>query len=71
MPGALDGICRHVPFANGGANVVYASNIHATLNILMAAVKWKKLQSFYRDLEGELHITRRADGNLLLNRQKA
>jgi hypothetical protein len=73
-PEARDRIHRHVSFAGGGADDVYASNIQVAdlnaLNAIMAVVKWKKLRGFYRDLEGELHTTYTTDGNLLLNEEK-
>lgn len=73
-PNARDRIRRHVSFAGGGADDVYASNIQVAdlnaLNAIMAIVKWKKLRGFYRDLEGELHSTYTTDGNLLLNEEK-
>jgi hypothetical protein len=50
---------------------VYASNIQVAdlnaLNAVLAVVKWKKLRGFYRDLEGEHHMTYTTDGNLLLS----
>lgn len=73
-PDARDRIRRHVSFAGGGADDVYASNIQVAdlnaLNAIMAVVKWKKLRGFYRDLEAELHSTYTTDGNLLLNEEK-
>ncbi|MGV7030593.1 ThiF family adenylyltransferase [Methylobacterium symbioticum] len=70
-PGARDRIGRHVSFAGGGDEDVYASNIQVAdlnaLNAIMAVVKWKKLKGFYRDFEGELHSTYTTDGNLLVN----
>jgi hypothetical protein len=64
-----------VPFAGGGADDVYASNIQvAELNAMsaaMAVIKWKKLRGFYRDLEREHHCLYTTDGNLLVNGEAA
>lgn len=72
-PAARDRIHRHVSFAGGGAEDVYASNIQVAdlnaHNAILAVIKWKKLRGFYRDLEGELHSTYTTDGNLLLNEE--
>jgi hypothetical protein len=60
-----------ISFAGGGNNNAYASNIQIAelnaLNAILAVIKWKKLQGFYRDLEGESHCTYTTDGNMLLN----
>ncbi|WP_020475855.1 ThiF family adenylyltransferase [Zavarzinella formosa] len=60
-----------VPFAGGGADDVYASNIQvAELNALTAALavlKWKKDRGFYRDAEREHHSTYTTESNLLIN----
>lgn len=62
---------KHMSFAGGGAEDIYASNIQVAdlnaLNAVLAVVKWKKLIGFYRDLEGEHHCTYTTDGNMLLN----
>jgi hypothetical protein len=56
--------------SDAGENI-YASNIQVAdlnaLNAVMAVIKWKKLRGFYRDFEGEHHITYTTDGNMLLN----
>ncbi len=60
-----------VAFEGGGENDIYASNIQVAdlnaLNAVMAVIKWKKIRSFYRDLEREHHSTYTTDGNMLLN----
>ncbi len=60
-----------ISFEGGGGQDVYASNIQVAdlnaLNACLAVVKWKKLRSFYRDLECEHHSTYTTDGNMLLN----
>jgi hypothetical protein len=60
-----------VAFEDGGENDIYSSNIQVAdlnaLNAVMAVIKWKKIRSFYRDLEREHHSTYTTDGNMLLN----
>ena len=60
-----------IPFAGGGKDDVYASNIQVAdlnaLNAVLAVVKWKKIRGFYRDLEREHHCTYTTDGNALDN----
>lgn len=60
-----------ISFAGGAEQDLYATNIQvADLNALngtLAVIKWKKLLSFYRDLEREHHSTYTIDGNMLLN----
>lgn len=60
-----------VALEGGGENDIYASNIQVAdlnaLNAVMAVIKWKKIRSFYRDLEREHHSTYTTDGNMLLN----
>lgn len=60
-----------ISFAGGGERDIYASNIQVAdlnaLNAVLAVIKWKKLRSFYRDLEREHHCTYTTDGNLMLN----
>lgn len=60
-----------VALEGGGENDIYASNIQVAdlnaLNAVMAVIKWKKIRSFYRDLEREYHSTYTTDGNMLLN----
>lgn len=62
---------QRISFVGGGADDVYASNIQVAdlnaLNAVLAVIKWKKLRGFYRDLEGEHHLTYTTDGNMLLN----
>ena len=60
-----------IPFAEGGKDDIYASNIQVadlnSLNGVLAVVKWKKIRGFYRDLEREHHCTYTTDGNALDN----
>ena len=60
-----------IPFAGGGKDDIYASNIQVAdlnaLNAVLAVVKWKKIRSFYCDLEREHHCTYTTDGNTLDN----
>ena len=60
-----------MPFAGGGKDDIYASNIQVAdlnaLNAVLAVVKWKKIRGFYRDLEREHHCTYTTDGNVLDN----
>lgn len=60
-----------ISFVGGGGQDVYASNIQVAdlnaLNACLAVIKWKKLRSFYRDLEQEHHTTYTTDGGMLLN----
>ncbi|MDE3063848.1 MAG: ThiF family adenylyltransferase [Acidobacteriota bacterium] len=62
---------KHMSFAGGGVEDVYASNIQVAdlnaLNAVLAVIKWKKLIGFYRDLEKEHQCTYTTDGNMLLN----
>jgi hypothetical protein len=64
-----------IPFAGGGADDVYASNIQVAdlnaLNAVLAVIKWKKVRGFYRDLEREHHCTYTTDGNQLENGDRA
>jgi hypothetical protein len=70
-PGRRDHFRSNVSMEEGGAGDVYASNIQVAdlnaLNAALAVIKWKKMRGFYRDLEGEHHITYTTDGNLLLS----
>ncbi|PFH10128.1 ThiF family protein [Collimonas sp. PA-H2] len=70
-PGKRDHIKERISFEGGGAENVYASNIQVAdlnmLNAALAVIKWKKLRSFYRDLEKEHHCSYTTDGNMLLN----
>lgn len=60
-----------ISFVGGGEGDIYSSNIQVAdlnaLNAAMAVIKWKKIRSFYRDLEREFHSTYTTDGNMLLN----
>lgn len=60
-----------ISFAGGNENDLYSTNIQVAdlnaLNATLAVIKWKKLRSFYRDLESEHHSTYTIDGNMLLN----
>ena len=60
-----------IPFAVGGKDDIYPSNIQVAdlnaLNAVLAVVKWKKIRGFYRDLEREHHCTYTTDGNVLDN----
>jgi hypothetical protein len=60
-----------ISFAGGGKDDLYSSNIQVAdlnaLNAVLAVVKWKKIRSFYRDLEREHHCTYTTDGNMLIN----
>ncbi len=60
-----------ISFSGGGEDDLYASNIQVAdlnaLNAALAAIKWKKIRGFYRDLEREHHSTYTTDGNMLLN----
>jgi hypothetical protein len=62
---------KRLSFSAGGEKDVYSSNIQVAdlnaLNAVLAVIRWKKFIRFYRDLEGELHITYTTDGNMLLN----
>jgi hypothetical protein len=62
---------KRLSFSAGGEKDVYSSNIQVAdlnaLNAALAVIRWKKFIRFYRDLEGELHITYTTDGNMLLN----
>jgi len=70
-PERRDHFRDRVSLDEGGDGDVYASNIQVAdlnaLNAVLAVVKWKKLRGFYRDLEGEHHMTYTTDGNLLLS----
>lgn len=60
-----------IPFAGGGEDDIYSSNIQVAdlnaMNAVLAVIKWKKIRGFYRDLEHEHHCTYTTDGNMLLN----
>jgi hypothetical protein len=62
---------HRIPFANGKANDLYASNIQVAdlnaLNAVLAVIRWKKYFGFYADLEGEHFVTYTIDGNAMTN----
>ncbi|MBZ9973944.1 ThiF family adenylyltransferase [Mesorhizobium sp. BR-1-1-10] len=70
-PQKRDHVPQRISFAGGGEEDIYASNIQVAdlnaLNAVLAVVKWKKIRSFYRDLEREHHCTYTTDGNMLIN----
>jgi hypothetical protein len=71
VPGRRDVLRRRVSFAAKDELAVYNTNIQVadlnSLNADLAVIKWKKLLSYYRDLENELHTTYTTDGNVLIN----
>lgn len=62
---------HRIPFSNGKANDIYASNIQVAdlnaLNAALAVIRWKKYFGFYADLEGEHFVTYTIDGNAMTN----
>lgn len=62
---------RRIPFANGDADDIYASNIQVAdlnaLNAVLAVIRWKKYFGFYADLEAEHFTTYTIDGNTMTN----
>ena len=74
-PARRDVVRKRVSFAPKEAGGVYETNIQVadlnSLNADLAVIKWKKLRSYYRDLERELHCSYTTDGNLLLNSDRA
>ena len=70
-PERRDHFRTSVSLADEKGGDIYASNIQVAdlnaFNAVLAVVKWKKLRGFYRDLEGEHHMTYTTDGNLLLS----
>lgn len=60
-----------IPFSNGDEKNEYSTNIQIAdlnaLNAALAVVRWKKLFSFYVDLENEHHSTYATSGNFLTN----
>ncbi len=57
---------QRIPMAAREAPNDYGSNIQiAELNACLAVIKWKKLYSFYLDLEEEMHSVYQIDGNVL------
>jgi hypothetical protein len=65
---------NRIPFSDFDGNNDYSRNIQvADLNALSAAlavIKWKKLFTFYLDLENEYHSTYTIDGNALTNEDR-
>jgi hypothetical protein len=74
-PGHRDVLRDRVSFAEKEAGGIYDSNIQVadlnSLNADLAVIKWKKIRGFYRDLEGELHMSYTTDGNMLLSKEQA
>lgn len=74
-PDKREHVRERISFEGGGAENVYVSNIQVAdlnmLNAALAAIKWKKLRGFYRDLEKEHHCSYTTDGNMLLNGDSA
>jgi ThiF family len=62
---------QRIPVATGDANNDYGKNIQIAdlnaLNAALAVIKWKKLFSFYADLEHEHHCSYTTDGNAMSN----
>ena len=62
---------KRIGFTSGDEDNIYAKNIQiAELNALVASlavIRWKKLRTFYLDLEREHHCTYAIDGNTMLN----
>jgi hypothetical protein len=60
-----------ISYGDSGKNNLYSSNIQVAdlnaLNAVLAVIKWKKIKSFYRDIDQEHHCTYTTDGNMLLN----
>jgi hypothetical protein len=65
---------QRIPFSNGSADDLYASNIQVAdlnaMNAMLAVIKWKKLFGFYADLEGEHFTTFTVDGNAITNEDR-
>lgn len=65
---------HRIPFAKGGEDNIYASNIQvAELNAfcaVQAVIRWKKYVGFYADLEHEHFAAYTIDGNALLSEDK-
>jgi hypothetical protein len=64
-------IRQRIPLAAGNANNDYGKNIQIAdlnaLNAALAVIRWKKLFSFYADLEQEHHCSYTTDGNAISN----
>lgn len=62
---------KRIGFESGDDDNIYSKNIQiAELNALtasLAVIRWKKLRTFYVDLEREHHCTYTTDGNTILN----
>jgi len=73
-PTKRDHAIARISFADGGGNNDYSRNIQiADLNMLNAAlavIKWKKLSSFYVDLDNEHNSVYVIDGNNLINEDR-
>ena len=70
-PSRRDHFRKRVSFADPSVDAEYATNIQiAELNAInagFAVVRWKMIRGFYRDLEGDLHLTYSIDVNQLLS----
>lgn len=66
---------KRIPLHSANENDLYSQNIQVAdlnmMNAALAVMKWKKLQGFYLDLEGEHSSTLSIDGNHLLNEDAA
>ena len=69
--GRREHVRQRIPVATGDANNDYGKNIQIAdlnaLNAALAVIKWKKLFSFYADLEHEHHCSYTTDGNAMSN----
>jgi hypothetical protein len=72
---ARDHVWNRIPLVDGDANNEYSKNIQIAdlnaLNAALAVIKWKKLFTFYVDLDREHHSVYVTSGNILLNEEKA
>lgn len=70
-----DHVLQQVPFTDGDVNNEYARNIQIAdlnaLNAALAVIRWKKVCTFYGDLEREHSSTYSIDGNCIANGDKA
>jgi ThiF family len=70
-----DHILQQVPFTDGEVNNEYAQNIQIAdlnaLNAALAVIRWKKLCTFYGDLEREHSSAYSIDGNCIANGDNA
>jgi len=74
-PDRRDVVRKKLSFASKEDDGLYDSNIQIAdlncFNATLAVIRWKRLRSFYRDLERELHATYTTDCNLLLGGEPA